>query len=83
VVRAAGWHASDPGSILGRDSILWMNGYVRYTKVLISFHFSYQPADSNKQHDEEGDDNDTDDIPDDRADELSCQATFIVSRQRV
>jgi hypothetical protein len=48
VVRAAGWHAGDPGSILGRDGLhtfgripqrcehSW-DGYVRYTKFLISF----------------------------------------------
>jgi hypothetical protein len=49
VVRATGWHAGDPGSILGRDGLYtfgcispepwaFSDRYVRYTK-LMSFHF--------------------------------------------
>jgi hypothetical protein len=54
LVRAAGWHTGDLGLILGRDSLSihldvypqcsehsW-DGYVHYTKVLISFHFHFK-----------------------------------------
>jgi hypothetical protein len=46
VVRVAGWHASDPGSILSRDVYPqrcehFRVDYVRYIKVLISFHFHF------------------------------------------